>query len=94
MTSEQAQVRREVRRLAKSWGCIVDTTDGEVNVDAPHGYTWASDPGVHELVNSPWDSETQDQMWVEALRRMSAGLEACDCEECASKRGVRNGRKE
>lgn len=74
-----------VRRLAAKLGATLDTTCGEVNVEAPHGKVWLCD-GVHELVNSPFDSETQRDMWTLALSRMQSGLEDCPhgdtCEWC------------
>ncbi len=86
MTSKQVKARQEVRRLALRWGCEIDTTDGEVNICAPNGKMWACDPGVHELVNSPGGNDTQADMWLEALDRVSAGLIDCldgdDCEWC------------
>jgi len=55
--------------LAAKLGVILDTTDGEVNCEAPTGMIWQN-AEVHELVNSPWDSETQADMFKQAYERM------------------------
>ena len=79
------KAERRTRQLAEKLAAILDTTDGEVNVEAPHGFVWLCD-GIHELVNSPCDLETQRDMWPEALRRMQVGIERCPygeaCEWC------------
>jgi hypothetical protein len=78
--------RRRVEALAVQLGAIIDNRDIEVNIEAPHGYVWATGENLHELINSPFDDETQADMYVEALRRMQSGLEPCPlgtrCEWC------------
>lgn len=41
--------------------------------------------GVHELVNSAWEGETDEAIWVAMAEDLEAGLMACpdpDCEWC------------
>ena len=73
--------RQQCEALARTLGATLDTSNGEVNCEAPAGFIWTSD-GVHELVNSPWDNETQADMFREAIRRMDMGLEPCEVPNC------------
>lgn len=82
MTAEQRRAKQKVVALACKLGATLDYAGGEINVEAPPYHTWKENPGVHELVNSPWDDETQDDLWARALERMEFGVEPCTIQEC------------
>lgn len=71
-----------VRRLAAEMGATLTVANDEVNVAAPDGYTWASAPDTHELINAPWDDQRPAEMWTEALDRMTPGLQPCTETAC------------
>lgn len=57
-------------------------------VDAPHGKTWASDPGLHgikvEWLNG--DADHRTQAIADAIERMVPGLDDCGepgCDSCS-----------
>ncbi len=66
-----ASYRKRCEALAAKLGAKLETADGEVNCEAPDGYIWQNNE-VHELINSPWDDETQSHMWKAAYERMRA----------------------
>lgn len=86
MTNQQ-----KIKKLAKELGATIEDASGGTtytyNIDAPHGYTWAADGGLHCIV--AWcyrgDKSWCDEMWADALERMQCGIEKCDeidCEMC------------
>jgi hypothetical protein len=75
--------------LAKKLGAtVIRDHHTEVEVEAPHGYCWSADPGVHSLVSSECESsDTWEILWQDMLERMEYGIEKCgdpDCEWCHS----------
>jgi hypothetical protein len=80
-------MKAKVYRLAKRLGAEVtinSTGRLDVHVEAPRHQTWSCDPGIHCLVGSQWDGQTQTEVWEDLFDRMQDGVEAC--EGCAEGR--------
>lgn len=84
--------RKQARRLAVKLGATIEGgRTGNVwgyNIDAPQGYTWSSDYGLHSIVAWCYDGDKvwREEMWADALARMRYGVEPCEipnCEFCA-----------
>jgi len=67
----------DVRRKAKVLGATVHDMGSDYNIEAPEGFTWACEPGLHELVMTLWDDETwgDGKAYADALERMEYGIE-------------------
>ena len=77
--------KRKVESLCKKFNATMDINRSrplDVCVDAPDGYTWQSDPGLHAFVGSQWPGETAASVWADLAERMEWGIEKCDCVEC------------
>lgn len=61
----------------------------DLNVDAPVGYKWTS-VGVHSVVGSQWDGESEASVWRSLLKDLEGGLEKCDTPDCDSCSGADN----
>lgn len=84
--------RQKARKLATKLGATIEGgrsgNTWQYNIDAPQGFTWASDNGLHSIVAWTYDGpkEWREEMWSEAINRMEYGVEQCeekDCEFCA-----------
>lgn len=79
---------QQVKNLAKSLGAVIENGSGggvwQYNIDAPQGYTWCSDHGLHSIV--AWcykgDRKWTEEMWKDALDRMEYGIEPCETKDC------------
>jgi hypothetical protein len=79
------KVKTKVFQLAEELGACftINSTDRlDVEVEAPRHKTWSCDPGVHCLVGSQWDGQSQAEVWADLLDRMQDGVE--DCEGCVA----------
>lgn len=76
--------KQRVYALAAKLGATVeyDMTEPHVYVDAPAGYCWSCDPGLHGIVGVPWDDETMADVWKDVLERVRFGIEKCNCGQC------------
>jgi hypothetical protein len=81
--------RKSARRLtqercAELGATITENGFGEVNIMAPTGHYWR-EAGVHELVHSPWDADTESQTWGHAWASLRGeSTEPCAAETCPS----------
>ena len=85
MAIEKRMTKRQAVALAKKFGAVLEVSNEhpfEIEAIAPRGHHWVCDPGVHALVSSVWDDETEADMWDDIAKRMDSGVEKCfeDCE--------------
>lgn len=81
--------RKSVEKLASFLGAIVTINPAarlDVGVEAPRGFTWRSDPEIHELIAAQWDDDHTQDVWRDLFERMTMGVEPCavidECEWC------------
>ena len=87
--------RQAAQRLARKLGAtITGSAEGKngVEAEAPAGYAWKCEPGLHVLVSAPWDGDTPADVWRDLWERMDLGVEPCDCcAECTQARAEGRG---
>lgn len=84
MSNPRVPIKQRVIAKVEAVGGEIEIRKGhpfEIIIDAPDGYLWKGD-GLHCLVHSVWDDQKTTELWQDAWRRISDGLEQCDDSEC------------
>lgn len=72
----------DVMAVAKKIGATVEWTESATMVDAPVGFTWRCDDGLHCLVHGHNPRYGQKPHYEDILERMEFGLEKCEAKDC------------